>query len=105
MRGFTLMEAMIALLLMSFTGVALGQCLLAAQRAQRESGAWMRAIALSEEALERARARDASGADLVEGYQRSWSSVAAGDGLRRIEAAVTWSGHEYRLASLVKDGP
>jgi prepilin-type N-terminal cleavage/methylation domain-containing protein len=101
MRGFTLIEAMVALVLLSFTALALGQCLLTAQRAQQDSGRWMRAVALTEEALERARARAASGADVIERYQRRWSSADAGGGLRRIEAAVAWDGHEVRLASLV----
>jgi prepilin-type N-terminal cleavage/methylation domain-containing protein len=101
MRGFTLIEAMVALVLLSLTALALGQCFLEAQRAQQESGRWMRAVALTEEALERARARPGSGSDLIERYARRWSSADEGGGLRRIEAVVAWDGHEVRLASLV----
>lgn len=102
-RGFTLIEAMVALVLLSFVAVALGQCLLAAQKAQRQSGRWLRAVELADEALERLRARDGTGGDEVEGYARQWSSTDLGLGLRRIEASVRWDRDEYRLWSLAKD--
>jgi len=104
MRGFTLIEAMVALVLLSFTAVALTECLLTAQRLQRESGRWMRAAALAEEALERARAGTASGSDEVGSFRRHWTTAAAGARLRRIDADVRWDEHLLRLSTLVFSG-
>ena len=103
MRGFTLIEALVALLLLSFTALALGQCLLAAHRAQRLSGAWMQAVALAEEALERSRLDAGSGSDRRGIYLRRWSSSNAAARLRRIEVVVEWGHEEFRLASLVRE--
>lgn len=100
MRGFTLVEAVVALLLVTVTALALTQCLLTAQRAQRESGRWMRAVALAEQAIEQARAGVADGGDTISGCERRWTSAAAGPGLRRLEADVTWEAHRFHLQTL-----
>jgi prepilin-type N-terminal cleavage/methylation domain-containing protein len=104
MRGFTLIEAMMALLLLSFAAAALGESFLAAQRAQVEGGRWMRAAALAEEALERARLHGGSGADTVGSFSRSWTT-SPGDGVRRLEVVVAWqapSPRHLRLVTLVR---
>jgi type II secretory pathway pseudopilin PulG len=103
MRGFTLVEAVVALFLVSVTALALTQCLLTAQRAQRESGRWMRAVALAEQAIEQARAAGSDGGDALGGYERRWISADAGPGLRRVEAEVTWDSHRFHLQTLVAD--
>jgi Tfp pilus assembly protein PilV len=100
--GFTLLEAMVALLLLSLTALALSECLLASQRMQQESGRWMRAVALAEQAVEQARAGAANGDDVVGLFARRWSSSLAGVGLWRVEVVVAWQGREYRLTTLVR---
>jgi len=103
MRGFTLIEAMVALLLLSVTATALCQSLLLAERFQGESGRSMRAVSLAEQAIERTRLQASSGNDNIDVFSRQWSSTDAGGGLRRIEVIVDWPGHEYRLQTLVTD--
>src|SRR5262245_6794549 len=103
MRGFTMIEAMVALVLLSFSALALSEGLLASHRMQKESGRWMRAVTLAEEAIERARARAGSGVDVIGPYERRWSSSAAGPALRRLEAEVRWESHSFALQTLVND--
>jgi prepilin-type N-terminal cleavage/methylation domain-containing protein len=101
MRGFTLVEILVALVLLSVAAVGLGECLLVAQRAQIESGRWMRAVALAEEGLERARHSGCPGAELVDGYART--CVADGDAtLTRLEVVVRWRGQAIHLATWVR---
>jgi prepilin-type N-terminal cleavage/methylation domain-containing protein len=101
MRGFTLIEAMVALLLLSCAALALSQCLVLAHNAQKASRTWMRAVALAEEGLERARPGAGSGRDTSGIFRRRWSSSTAGAHLRRIEVVVEWNTQEFRLATLV----
>lgn len=103
MRGFTLIEVMVALVLLSFAAIGLANCLVVAQRAQVESGRWMRALSLAEEGVERARANGCGAADVVEAYSRTCTT--SGSGLERIEVAVSWSlpvRREVRLATMVR---
>lgn len=103
MRGFTLIEAMVALLLVSVTALALTHCLLAAQRAQLQSGRWMHAVSLAEQAIEQARASRSGGGDALGGYARHWTCADAGPGLRRLEAEVTWQSQSFRIQTLVAE--
>ncbi len=103
MRGFTLIEIMVALALLSFAAMGLANCLVTAQRAQVESGRWMRAFSLAEESIERARVSGCGAADVVDAYSRT--CTASGSGLERIEVAVSWSlpvRREVRLATMVR---
>jgi Tfp pilus assembly protein PilV len=98
--GFSLVEAMVALLLLSFVAMALTDSLLLAQALQRESGRWMTAVALAEEGLERGRVAAGGGADERGGFERRWSSSVAPDGLLLVESAVRWQGREVSLRTL-----
>lgn len=103
MRGFTLVEVMVALVLLSLSAVALAHCLLLAQRLQIESGRWMRAAALAQEGLERARTLGCEADDVAGLFLRRCASTTS-DGLRGIEVTVTWAApeqREFRLATVV----
>lgn len=104
MRGFTLVEVLVALLLLSIGALALADSLLAARRLQVESGRWMQAAALAEQGIERARA-GACGDDVEGSFTRTCSSAAHGR-LRRIEVHVRWSrpaARELSLTTLVAE--
>jgi len=101
MRAFTLVEVLVALALLSVAALGLGHSLLLAQRAQQESGRWMRAAALADEALERGRRGECPAAETIGEYGRS--CLASGDaGLRRVEVVVRWRAHSLRLATWVR---
>lgn len=104
MRGFTLVELLVALVLFSLASLALGRTLLETQRAQSESGRWMRAASLADEALERARLVGGDGGDQVGAFRRRWSSSDEA-GLRRIEVTVEWgepAARQIRLSTWVR---
>lgn len=89
-RGFTLIEVVVALLLLSLTALALVETLVAAQRAQQIAGQWMRATVLAEEAVERGRGARLAGGDTVLGFRRRWTVTASGADLDRIDVVVEW---------------
>jgi prepilin-type N-terminal cleavage/methylation domain-containing protein len=96
MKGFTLIEVLVALLLFAVGAAALAETLVVAQRLRVSSGRWLRAVELAEERLELVRAGDRSddGAPLGE-FTRSWqaSAVAGTTRLERVEVVVTWEDH------------
>jgi prepilin-type N-terminal cleavage/methylation domain-containing protein len=104
MRAFTLVEVLVALLLFSLVAIGLADGLIRAQQWQSESGRWMRATALADEALERARAGAPDGADTIGPFRRRWSS-SPDDGVRRLEAVVAWdvpAARELRMSTRVR---
>lgn len=93
MKGFTLIEVLVALLLFALGAAALAETLVVAQRLRASNARWLRAIELAEERLELVRAgqRDADGARLGE-FVRSWSAhaVAGAPRLERVDVVVSW---------------
>lgn len=91
--GFTLIEVVVALLILSMSAVAVTEALLTAQRAQRLSSRWMRAVELADEAMELGRKSRRSGSDEVGDFRREWTveTADADLGLSRIEVSVDWS--------------
>ena len=106
--GFTVIEVMMAVLLLSVVALALTNTLVASQRALTSSGRSMQAIQLAAAGLEH----------LLAGQRLSSSNVPAGftcsgavgpwqghRGLYRIEVTVAWNDGEprsFRLATLAR---
>ena len=93
MKGFTLIEVVVALLLFAIGAAALAETLVVAQRLRASNERWLHAIELAEERLELVRAGDRGddGAPLG-AFTRTWHVGAAPDapGLERIDVTVTW---------------
>ncbi|MDX2166982.1 MAG: prepilin-type N-terminal cleavage/methylation domain-containing protein [Deltaproteobacteria bacterium] len=91
MKGFTLIEVLVALVLFALGAAALAETLVVAQRQRVSSGRWLRAVELAEERLELVRAgeRGTDGAPLGE-FTRSWHAAAVAAGLERVDVTVTW---------------
>lgn len=91
-RGFTLIEVIVALLILSVTAVGLAETLMAAQRIQRTSGRWMEAVMLAERTLEQSRLGGTGGNDSVGSFRRSWGRTPfdAELGLTRVDVVIEW---------------
>jgi prepilin-type N-terminal cleavage/methylation domain-containing protein len=103
-RAFTLVEVMIALVLLSSIALAVTSTLVAAQRARAVSENWMHATELAAEGLEQLRAGHSLGAVRGSGQFDRTGSVAAWNGhagLYRLEVTVTWNDGEPRHLQLV----
>jgi prepilin-type N-terminal cleavage/methylation domain-containing protein len=90
--GFTLVEVLIAMVLLSTCALGLARGLVGAQRAQETSDRWMTAVLLAGEGIEQLRAgQTVAAAPPASGFQRS-GTVAPGApvGLDRLEVTVTW---------------
>jgi prepilin-type N-terminal cleavage/methylation domain-containing protein len=104
--GFTLIEALVAVVLLSVIALALTSTLLGVQRAQRTSERWMQAVQLAADGIERLRSgRGVEAA--APGFVRAGTIVPVDEaaGLYRLEVTVTWNDGEprrYALATLVR---
>jgi prepilin-type N-terminal cleavage/methylation domain-containing protein len=106
-NGFTLIEVLIAVVLLSTCGLALARTLVSAQQAQRTSEHWMTAVQLAAEGVEQLRqGRGIDPAPVGTGFERSGQEVSAGpEQLCRLEVTVSWMDREprrFRLATLVR---
>jgi prepilin-type N-terminal cleavage/methylation domain-containing protein len=103
-NGFTLVEVLIALLLLSATALALTQTLLGTQHTRAVGEKWMHATQLAVEGIERFRAGHALGAVPPNGgFERS-GDVTPWDGhpgLYRLEVTVSWNDGEPRRLQLI----
>lgn len=107
-HGFTLIELMIALVLLSAAALGLGSTLLGTQHAFAVSRRWVRAAQLAADGLEQLRAGQPPGPvhDAAE-FTRAvavtpWSGHV---GLQRLEVTVTWNDgepHTVRLVTLAR---
>jgi len=108
MKGFTLIEVVVALLLFAVGAAALAETLVLAQHLRASSGRQLRALELAEERLERLRAGERGGDAAPLGvFTRSWRSGAVPDepGLERVDVTVTWEdrgAQEVRLSALLR---
>ncbi len=106
-RAFTLVEVMMALLLLSSMALAVTATLVAAHRARVVSQHWMQATELAAEGIEQLRAGHTLGpVRNGDQFERTGSAMAwsAHPGLYRIEVAVTWNDGEPRRMQLVTLG-
>lgn len=106
--GFTLVEVLIAVVLLSVIALGLSSTLVSAQRARASSENWMRATQLAAQGMEQLRAGHAlTPLDLPNGFSRS-SSAAPWNGharLDRLEVTVTWNDlelHSFQLVTLAR---
>jgi len=108
-RGFTLIEVMIAVALLSTVALAVTSTLVSAQHARAVSEQWMQATLLATEGLEQLRAGQPAAALRTAGrFERSAvSGPWAGDpGVRRLEVTVTWNdgtAQRFQLTTLARD--
>jgi prepilin-type N-terminal cleavage/methylation domain-containing protein len=104
--GLTLVEVLIALVLLSVISLALGSTLVAAQRAQRVSEHWMQALQLAAGGVEELRAGRGLGRCPSQfRCSGQLTPVGAAMGLQRVEVTVEWdddTAHSYQLSTLVR---
>ena len=105
--GFSLVEAMVATLLLSWVALALTETLVSALQARARSERWMHATELATEGIEQMRAgHPLSALAGGTGFERS-STVTTWGGhadLQRIEVTVAWNDgeqHTFHLTTLV----
>ncbi len=105
-RGFTLVELMISLALLSTVALGLTTTLISTQKALTASQQWMQAAELAAEALEQLRAGHVP-APGPSGFERTTSAHPwpRHPGLRRLEVSITWNDgtpHTYQLVTLAR---
>ena len=107
-RGFTLVEMMVAVALLSTIALGLTMTLVSAQRARARSEQWMQAPVVAVEGLEQLRAGHALGPLRASGsFQRSGSVTAwpGHAGVYRIEVTVSWddgTARRFQLTTLAR---
>jgi len=105
--GFSLVEVVVALLLVSGAALAVTSTLLAAQRSQRTSERWLQAVQLAADGVEALRAGLALTPVAPQtGFERSGRVVteATRPGVAEVEVTVRWDddgARAYRLATTV----
>ena len=105
-RGLTLIEVMVAVVLLAIIALGLTTTLISTQRALMVSERRMRATQLAAEGLEQSRAGQSLSA-VPDGFARSVLVVPWNDhaGLRRLEVTVSWDDgepHSLHLATLAR---
>ena len=102
-RGFTLVEVMMAMLVLATMALALTQTLTSTQRARATSEKWMHATQLAVEGIEQFRAGHPLGAIANGGDFERAGTVAPWDGhpgLYRLQVTVSWNDGEPRRMQL-----
>lgn len=106
--GFTLIEVMVAVFLLSVMSLALSSTLVSTQRARARSERWLQATQLAAEGIEQLRAGQAlSAVGIAAGFERSgevtpWNGQL---GLYRLEVTVSWNDgapQKFQLATLAR---
>jgi prepilin-type N-terminal cleavage/methylation domain-containing protein len=103
-RGFSLVELLIALALLSAVALGLSTTLITTHRALTASGKRMQAVQLAAEGLEQLRAGQLPGGERLAGdFERSASVTPWGGhaGLRRLEVTVSWNDGDTHTLQLV----
>jgi prepilin-type N-terminal cleavage/methylation domain-containing protein len=106
-QGFTLVEVMVAVLLLSMIALALTQTLVSAQRAHGVSEEWMQATQLAAEGIEQFRAGNALTPLAAAGCFERSGTIALWDdhpGLYRLEVTVSWNNGQshFQLITLAR---
>ena len=106
--GFSLVEAMVATLLLSSVALAVTQTLISALQTRARNEQWMRATELATEGIEQLRAGHTLAPLAASvGFERSsavmeWNGYA---GVQRIDVTISWNDGErrtLRLTTLVR---
>jgi prepilin-type N-terminal cleavage/methylation domain-containing protein len=111
-HGFTLIEVLVAVLLLSMMALSLTRTLMVSQRARATSERWTQAAQLAAEGIEQLRAGHPLGPIRVPGEFSRRAEVAAWNGhagLVRLVVTVSWhdgaaaaAAPEFRLSTLVR---
>jgi prepilin-type N-terminal cleavage/methylation domain-containing protein len=108
-RGFTLLEVMVALVVLAAVGTAVLQVVAASSRTTRDLETWTAAVAAAENGLAIATlgAPEAEAlAPLPAGVTRRVARRAGGAGLVEVTVTVTLpDGRRFALSELVPEGP
>ena len=107
-KGFSLVEVMVATVLLSAIALAVSQTLVGALRARAQSERWMQATQLATEGIEQLRAGHSLrtlAADV--GFERTGSTMpwVGHPGVQRLEVTVSWNDgepHTFQLTTLVR---
>jgi len=104
-RGASLVELLVATVLLSMIALGLTSTLLAAQRARAISERRMQATLLAAEGIEQLRAGHALGPVRLAGFERSAAVApwANHNGLVRIDVTITWNDgqdRQYQLSAV-----
>ena len=108
LAGFSLVEVMVATLLLSAIALAVTQTLVNALQVRARSERWMHATQLAAEGIEQLRAGHPLRAlPAGSGFERSGTAVAWGGrpGLQRLDVTISWNDGEprtFRLATLAQ---
>lgn len=107
-QGFTLIEVLMAVLLLSTIALALTRTLISSQRARAASERWLQATQLAAEGIEQLRTGQPLGPIHIPGdFDRAaqvtpWSGH---DGLVRLDVTVSWDDgepHRFQLSTLAR---
>jgi prepilin-type N-terminal cleavage/methylation domain-containing protein len=107
-HGFTLIEVLVAVLLLSTMALTLSQTLIASQRARATSERWTHAAQLAAEGIEQLRTGQAPGPVRIPGDFGRHAEVAAWNGhakLVQLTVTVSWNdgtAHDFQLSTLVR---
>lgn len=106
--GFTLIEVLVAVLLLSMMALALSRTLIASQRARTSSERWTQAAQLAAEGIEQLRTGEAVGPVGIPGDFGRRAEVAAWNGhdnLVQLTVTVSWNdgtAHDFQLSTLAR---
>lgn len=106
--GFSLVEVMVAVVLLSIMALGLSSTLVAAHRARADSERWMQATQLAAQGMEQLRAGHVLSAVEIPGAFTRSSSITPWSnhpGLYRLEVTVTWMDYpsrSFRLLTLAR---
>ncbi len=107
-EGFTLVELLVAVLLLSVVALGLSRTLASTGQALSRSRKWMQATQLAVEGMEQLRAGQAPAAPAGAGsFERSVATAPwnGHPGLRRLEVTVSWNDgdmHTFQLVTLAR---
>jgi prepilin-type N-terminal cleavage/methylation domain-containing protein len=107
-RGFTLIEVLVAVLLLSTMALTLSRTLIASQRARATSERWTQAAQLAAEGVEQLRTGQALGPVRIPGDFGRRAAVTAWNGhdrLVQLVVTVSWndgSAHDFQLSTLAR---
>jgi len=104
--GFTLVEVMVALVLLAIVALGVTTTLISTQRALRENARWMQATQLAAQALERYRTGPGVDPAPAPGFLCTLRSAPweGHPGVQRVEVSVSWDDgvHSVHLITLVR---
>ena len=106
-RGYSLMECMVAVVIIGVIATAVAQTIVVTQHGRQLSENWMRATELAAQRIEVVRARDGADDEPTSGIFRretALAPVAGHPGLSRLDVTVRWAdpaAHSLTLSTMV----